>query len=169
VISTRGLKPPLYIESRNALASLKRLGQEDEMGLIRLFIVVVILAIVGAWLSGNLGGPTWSTFAGTDRRSTSEAISRARERSVELGAKARDAIAASKAGETLNEAALTAKIKAKMALDNVVKARAIDVTTQNTEVTLNGTVQSSAERERALMLARETDGVTRVIDELQMR
>jgi osmotically-inducible protein OsmY len=50
-----------------------------------------------------------------------------------------------------------------------VKARAIDVTTQGTTVTLGGTVGSSAERERALTLARETAGVTRVVDQLRTR
>jgi hyperosmotically inducible protein len=137
------------------------------MRILRLFVVVVVLATVGAWLSGYIGGPTWSTLAGTGRTNSSEAISRARERSAELGAKA--ATATSKAGETLNGAALTAKIKAKMALDDTVKARAIDVTTRGTTVTLSGTVQSAAERERALALARETDGVTRVVDQLRTR
>jgi osmotically-inducible protein OsmY len=56
-----------------------------------------------------------------------------------------------------------------MTLDDLVKARTIDVTTQGTTVTLRGTVESKAERDRAVALARETDGVTRVIDELQMR
>ena len=135
--------------------------------LLRLFIVVVVLIVVGAWLSGYFGGSTWSTLAGNDRINTAEAVERARQRGAEIGEKA--AIATSKAGETLNEAALTAKIKAKMALDDMVKARAIDVTTQDTTVTLSGTVQSAAERERALALARETAGVTRVVDQLKTR
>jgi hyperosmotically inducible protein len=135
--------------------------------LLRLFIVVVLLIVVGAWLSGYFGGPTWSTLAGNDRINTAEAVERARQRGAEIGEKA--AIATSRAGETLNEAAVTAKIKAKMALDDMVKARAIDVTTQDTTVTLSGTVQSAAERERALALARETAGVTRVVDQLKTR
>jgi len=139
------------------------------MGFLRLLVVAAVIAVVVAWLSGSLGGPTWSTLAGRERKITSDAISRARERTAELGAAAKTAIATSKAGETLNEGALTAKIKAKMALDDMVKARAIDVTTQGSTVTLSGRVGSSAERERALMLARETAGVTRVVDRLQMR
>jgi len=58
------------------------------------------------------------------------------------------------------------KIKAKMALDDTVKARAIDVSTDGSTVTISGTVGSPAERDRALALARETDGVARVIDHL---
>jgi len=36
-------------------------------------------------------------------------------------------------------------------------------------VTLSGTVESNAERDRALALARDTDGVTKVIDDLHRR
>jgi hyperosmotically inducible protein len=63
---------------------------------------------------------------------------------------------------------LTAKIKSKMALDDFVKARNINVDTDGTVVTLTGTVQSEQERERALRLARETVGVTKVVDQLQI-
>ena len=62
--------------------------------------------------------------------------------------------------------ALTAKIKAKMALDDRVKAAKIDVDTAGSVVTLSGRVGSEAERARAVQLARETDGVTSVVDEL---
>ena len=36
-------------------------------------------------------------------------------------------------------------------------------------VTLNGTVDSAAQRDRAVQLARETEGVTSVVDELKIR
>ena len=55
-----------------------------------------------------------------------------------------------------------------MALDDAVKARAINVTTRGTTVTLSGTVESKAEHDRAMALARETDGVTQVIDDLRL-
>ena len=96
-----------------------------------------------------------------------QAVNRARERGAEIGEKA--AIAATKVEETIDEAALTAKIKAKMALDDSVRARTINVTTHGTTVTLSGTVESNAERDRAMALARETDGVTKVIDDLHTR
>jgi osmotically-inducible protein OsmY len=55
-----------------------------------------------------------------------------------------------------------------MALDDFVKARAIDVDTTGSVVTLSGKVQSESERERAVRLARETVGVTNVVDRLQV-
>jgi osmotically-inducible protein OsmY len=56
-----------------------------------------------------------------------------------------------------------------MALDDLVKARTIDVDTTDSVVTLTGTVESNQERERAVRLARETAGVTRVVDKLQLK
>ena len=88
----------------------------------------------------------------------------ARERGAEVGEKV--AVAAEKMKETAAEAALTSKIKAKMVLDDYVKARAIDVTTNGSTVTVSGTVSSVSEHDRALRLARETAGVTQVIDHL---
>ena len=80
---------------------------------------------------------------------------------------------ASRAGEKVDafvsDAELTGKIKSKMALDDVVRARTIDVSTTAGVVTLGGTVRSVAERDQALRLARETKGVTRVVDHLALR
>ena len=77
--------------------------------------------------------------------------------------------AATKIEQAVGEGAVTAKIKSKMALDDHVKARAIDVDTSGTVVTLSGVVQSADERERAVRLARDTAGVTQVIDKLEVK
>ena len=76
--------------------------------------------------------------------------------------------AADKLGDTVKDARLTAKIKSKMALDDHVKARGIDVSTEGSVTTLTGVVASSDERRRAVQLARDTDGVTRVVDKLEV-
>jgi hyperosmotically inducible protein len=140
---------------------------EDEMSILRLLLVTIVVVVAVLWLIGFLGVPGNSPVRVPERADTSDTIARARQSGAEIAERA--AIATTKVEETLAEAALTAKIKAKMTLDDLVKARTIDVTTQGTTVTLTGTVQSKAERDRAVTLARETDGVTRVNDELQMR
>ena len=63
---------------------------------------------------------------------------------------------------------ITAKIKAKMALDDTVKALDIDVDTVGTTVTVSGVVKSESQRQRALALARETEGVKQVVDQLRL-
>ena len=77
--------------------------------------------------------------------------------------------ATSRVGGRMNESAITAKIKSKMALDDHVRARRINVDTTGSVVALSGVVASTAERARALDLARDTEGVSRVIDRLQVR
>jgi len=63
---------------------------------------------------------------------------------------------------------ITGAIKSKMAADETVKASEINVDTHDHVVTLNGTVGSQAEKDRALMIARNTRGVRSVIDDLRV-
>ena len=135
--------------------------------LLRLVIVLVLVVaaaafFLGWWGSNRVNGPDVSAPAvGTAGRVDAQ---KAKEVGAEVGAKTAEA--ANRAGVLLNEGALTAKIKSKMALDDLVRARTIDVTTSGQVVTLTGTVASEAERTRALQLARETAGVTQVVDRL---
>jgi osmotically-inducible protein OsmY len=64
---------------------------------------------------------------------------------------------------------ITTKVKSKLAADEVVSASKIDVTTRDKVVTLSGTVGSDAERERAVQLARQTEGVANVENRLMVR
>jgi hyperosmotically inducible periplasmic protein len=141
---------------------------EDEMSILRLLLVVLIV-VAGIFLAmGYVGGlRTRDALSRPEIASSSDTVNRARQRGAEIGEKA--AVAAAKVEETLDEAAITAKIKGKMALDDLVKARAINVTTHDTTVTLSGTVESKTEHDRAMALARETAGVTKVIDDLHTR
>ncbi|HEX6323518.1 MAG TPA: BON domain-containing protein [Vicinamibacterales bacterium] len=63
---------------------------------------------------------------------------------------------------------ITTAVKSKLAADDTVKAAQIDVDTQDGVVTLSGTVESQKVKNRALQLARETDGVTSVDDRLMV-
>ena len=129
-------------------------------------LLLLILLAIGAFIAYTYwGGSTnWRTSTRTVGTTGTIDAQKARERGAELGEKA--ATAANKVGETVAEAAVTGKIKAKMALDDSVKSRTIDVTTNGNTVTLSGTVRSQAERNRAVALARDTDGVKQVIDRL---
>jgi hyperosmotically inducible periplasmic protein len=64
---------------------------------------------------------------------------------------------------------ITTSVKSKLTTDDLVKARRIDVDTRDKVVTLTGEVNSADERERALQIARDTNGVTNVIDQLNVR
>ena len=61
---------------------------------------------------------------------------------------------------------ITTAVKSKFAQDDTVKAYQIDVDTSGGVVTLTGAVETPAAREQAMLLARQTDGVTSVVDHL---
>jgi osmotically-inducible protein OsmY len=61
---------------------------------------------------------------------------------------------------------VTTAVKSKLATDDGVKAYQIDVDTRDRVVTLRGTVDTVGEKERALMLARQTRGVQEVVDQI---
>jgi hyperosmotically inducible protein len=68
----------------------------------------------------------------------------------------------------LSDPWVTAKIESKYFLDAEVKGRKIDVSTDNGIVTLAGEVSSAAEKRQAIALARSTDGVKEVRDQLRV-
>lgn len=72
----------------------------------------------------------------------------------------KDAAADAKAG--LSDASITAKVKARFAEDEQVKATEISVETDHGVVTLKGQVPSPDARQRAELIARETHGVKAV-------
>ena len=69
--------------------------------------------------------------------------------------------------ETVSDATINSKVKATLAADDLVKARNIDVDTVRGVVTLNGTVNSAAEKSQAISLARKVEGVREVKDNLR--
>ena len=156
-------------------------------GLLRLVLLIVVVVAATAFLLGWWGGRVRpvddpAQVVGT---TGAEARDKARAAGAEVGE--RTAVAADKAGDVAQTAAsktaqaaeqtrqaiaegsLTAKIKAKMALDDSVKALDLNVDTVGSIVTVSGLVHSQAEKDRALQLARETQGVTQVVDKIQIK
>jgi len=140
------------------------------MRTLRALLLTVLLIVVALLAVGYMTGTRSLGWRTTDRGGVGTTgkidVNAARERGAEVGAKV--AVAAEKVKESAAEAALTSKIKAKMVLDDYVKARAIDVTTTGSTVTLTGAVRSADEHDRAVRLARETAGVTSVVDHLSI-
>jgi len=78
------------------------------------------------------------------------------------------AIAFSAAACSQTDSGVTTKVKAKFAQDDLVKAHEINVDTRDGVVTLTGDVDTMAARQQAVRLARDTEGVTNVVDELRV-
>ena len=133
------------------------------MKLVLVVIVIVGLAfLLGRWSSGSKIVPGSPVHAAGPVDT-----SKAREAGAKVGEAT--AKAANEAAEALANGAITAKIKSKMVLDDLVKARNIGVDTNGSVVTLTGVVGSESERQRALQLAKQTEGVMSVIDHLRVQ
>jgi osmotically-inducible protein OsmY len=133
--------------------------------LLKLVLIVVLIAAAAAFFFGY-------RFAVDDRNGTAVTMPRVdTEKARQTGAEIGETVAtgAAQAQQALGDGSLTAKIKSKMALDDTVRAAAIDVDTSKGVVTLSGTVRTEAERAKAVQLARETDGVVSVSDRLVVR
>ena len=137
---------------------------------MRLIRRLVVLAIIGG---GGVAAYNYWSDHGWPLRSRAATLDTAdvKREAVTLAtrASAKASVAASQVGVTMSESARTAKIKSNMLLDDHVNARAVDIDTSGSVVTLTGVVGSAAARERAISLARDTEGVTRVVDRLQVR
>ena len=66
------------------------------------------------------------------------------------------------------DAGITSAVKSKLAADETVKAYQVDVDTADHVVTLKGDVNSPLAKARAVEIARATDGVTDVIDQIRV-
>jgi osmotically-inducible protein OsmY len=134
-------------------------------GLLRIVLVLIIVAAVAAFFFGyQFGDRTAAPDAAIGTSGRPVDVDRARAAGASVGEKV--AQGANEVERVAADAALTAKIKSKMALDDSIDALDIDVDTAKGVVTLNGSVDSEQHRERAVRLARETDGVVSVVDRL---
>jgi hyperosmotically inducible periplasmic protein len=73
-------------------------------------------------------------------------------------------------GQNVDDSSITAAVKAKFAAEQgATTLTGINVDTSGGTVSLSGTVDSEAMRQRAATLAQQVDGVTGVVNNLQVR
>jgi hyperosmotically inducible protein len=108
-------------------------------------------------------GTTASTTTTTTTAPSPEVKSTANE--MKADAKS----AADKTGDAIEDGAITAKVKTALLADPDVKGLAIDVDTKNGVVTLKGTADKAANRDRAVAIAKDTGGVKSVQNQLVVK
>ena len=118
--------------------------------LVRLVILLVVLVAGAAFLLGWWGNRRISDVErpGAAVGTTGVSPERARQVGAEVGE--RTAAAANEARRALADGQITAKIKAKMALDDTVKA--LDVNVDTTGTTLTGWDRQQTDRPTAFMM-----------------
>lgn len=73
-----------------------------------------------------------------------------------------------KVGDFMDDSTITARVKAALIDDKSISSAGISVKTENKVVTLSGSVDSSAQKEQALSVAKNVKGVTTVTDKLSV-
>ncbi|MBW1710971.1 MAG: BON domain-containing protein [Deltaproteobacteria bacterium] len=73
------------------------------------------------------------------------------------------------AGQTVDDATITTKVKAKLIKDDILKGFAIGVKTFKSEVTLTGAVDSADTKTRAAQIARTVYGVRKVNNLIKLK
>ena len=73
------------------------------------------------------------------------------------------------AGESIDDATITASVKAKLVADKPANLTRVDVDTNNATVYLNGVVESAEQKARAEQLAWQAKGVKSVVNNLQVK
>lgn len=96
-----------------------------------------------------------------------KAADKTKEVAGEVADKGKEIVSAT--GEAITDGWVTTKLKAKFADEKLLKDSNITIDTNNHVVTLKGTVVSAAAKKRAADIARGTEGVERVVDEVVVR
>lgn len=131
--------------------------------LLALVLLLVLIAV--GWMVYKQRNPSSAARTEAEARSAGDQATSAVQRAgreVERGARELER----RAQPALEDAALTAKVKARLAADPEVAAYRIDVDTLEGVVTLSGRVRSAEEAAEAEKLARHTPGVQEVVNRL---
>jgi osmotically-inducible protein OsmY len=143
---------------------------------MRTLLIIVLLIIVGYFLIQYVNPQTKKNTDTALKQASREAVEKTKQGYNELKQKAKEEKIPEKVEQGAKkleglalDASITAAIKAKMAADEQVKASNIDVDTKNGVVTLNGTVSSKAEADRAVAIANEAEGVKSVTSHLVVK
>jgi hyperosmotically inducible protein len=132
--------------------------------LIRTLLVLAIVVIGGAYLLGYL--PNTAAIFSSPPKVEVPKLEKEKVAAAASDVKTRAVEAAQRMDDTLADTALTTKIKAKIALDDLVKSADVSIHTKDGVVTMEGAVASATLKERLLSLARETNGVKSVVDQV---
>jgi len=136
--------------------------------LLRLVVLVILIGVAGAYFFGYRWSDVRDVEIEAPVATSGSTINT--ESARRAGAQIAEKVAegANQAEKALSEASLTAKIKSKMALDDTIDASRVNVDTTGTIVTLRGSVPTETQHKRVVQLARETAGVTSVVDRVEV-
>jgi hyperosmotically inducible periplasmic protein len=136
------------------------------------FIQCSVLAC-GLVAFSQASGPT--TALGAQKQQVKTAVEKTKEGAEKVGSKTKEGAekagsktkeALSSTGEVITDAWITSRVKTRFIGEDALKDSHINVDTNDHVVTLKGTVLSAAGRSRAIAIAKDTEGVHKVVDRL---
>jgi osmotically-inducible protein OsmY len=127
--------------------------------------ILVLAAASFALIGAGCSDPTPTT---TSRATPPPTVAQKMESAGDKMATATDK-ATVNAAATIDDATITTKVKAAVLAEPGLKSLKIDVDTKDAVVTLNGTVESPALKERATQIAQNVGGVRQVVDNLVVK
>jgi hyperosmotically inducible protein len=101
---------------------------------------------------------------GTLKSTAREGAEKTKEGAEKVADKTKEGL--SKTGEVITDSWITTRVHSKFVGEDLLKDSDINVDTKDHVVTLKGTVMSAAGRARAVVQAKEVEGVHRVVDQL---
>lgn len=107
---------------------------------------------------------TGEKTADASKNIAEKTVDKTKEVAEAVGNKTKEIVSAT--GEKITDGWITTKVSAKFVDETVLKGSDINVDTDDHVVTLKGTVGSGAAKARAAAIARGTEGVTRVVNQL---
>jgi hyperosmotically inducible protein len=108
-------------------------------------------------------------LAACDQRNNDAAARRTDTTTATAPATEKMAAATDKVAAVVDDSALTAKVKAALLAEPGLKSLQISVDTKNAAVTLSGSVDSIASKDRAKEVASSVAGVSTVVDQLTVK
>jgi len=119
-------------------------------------------------VKGTAGTVADKTVAGAEKTVdvTKAGAAKTADASKKVAGKTKEVF--SKSGEKITDGWITSRIKTKYMADDTLQASAINVDTVNHVVTLRGAVPTEAARVKAMDMAKEVEGVDRVVDALKV-
>ena len=107
---------------------------------------------------------TAGTVADKTKEGAETVADKTKEGAEKVGEKTKEGL--SKTGEVITDTWITSRISSKFINEDLLHDSNIDVDTKDHVVTLNGTVLTAAGRRRAVAIAKEVEGVHRVVDKM---
>ena len=136
-----------------------------------LISAAIVCAIVGSSACGPKAEDEARDVAQRIEDKTEEIVEKTADKTKEIAGeiadKSKEAVSAT--GEAITDGWITTKVSAKFVDEKLLKDSKINVDTKDRVVTLKGTVGSEAAKARAATIARGSEGVVRVVDQLVVK